>query len=175
MRYRRFPNRLIGGLVFLTIAATPVAAQKDDAPSRETPPNVFAEGWQPAHALILRDVVSHFDRDGDGAITFREYQASMARQFDTWDLNGDRKLQAEEMPWGLETAMTDLMDANSDGRIGAREYATALTQIGRASDHNDDRRITASEIATIVRWGRLGASGSSVPEKILPADEEGTP
>ena len=146
-------NLVVGALGVLVALTTPTLADGETAQGRGV--DVFAQGWQPAHALIIRDVVSHFDANQDGVVTLQEYMAGMPASFEKWNLTEDTFLQEEELPSKIGETMLAMMDANGDSFITYAEYEDVMIQIGYATDYDDDMQITATEIAEIVRWGRL--------------------
>lgn len=81
------------------------------------------------------DYLRHFDANGDGRVSLREYQDYMSRGFRGMDRNRDGVLAAHELPVGahwrgpvtLEAHLRslartfDLLDVNNDGYLDAVE------------------------------------------------------
>jgi Ca2+-binding EF-hand superfamily protein len=165
---------LCSGLVLLGV----FAARADDPPKN-------APRVPPAIAELLKsspeDFIKRFDRNRDGFLIPLEMPRAMIRMFPKADLNGDGKLDKEEVDqmlqglrrrYGLEKddgpapdraeiertvkEWLEKLDANKDGKISKAEAKAGLAENFDKIDTNKDGYLDKNELRKVAqRWMKL--------------------
>ncbi len=127
-------------------------------------PIAFAQGMSGGQGGGMRA-----DTDGDGKISFAEYEASKLKQFQQIDVNGDSVVTADELvAWSnarvadmtarmgdadratqmMQHRVDDLKkaDTDADGKITLVEFKSSYTAAFKALDSNSDGFLTADEL-----------------------------
>lgn len=115
------------------------------------------------------DLVTRFDKDGDGRVSRDEFPPEHLAKFDKLDRNADGFVDAEEMAkvkgkaakGGGRADIVKKLDRNGDGKISRDEFPQAKIQAFDRLDANGDGAITPDE---------LGAPKGGKPEAEKPAN-----
>ena len=102
----------------------------------------------------VADRVTDADSNSDGMVTLVEWQNWRARQFSTFDRNGDGYLSAADLPkFAARGPKADLMqqmlseaDSNGDGRVSQNEYVHAPSPAFARIDRDGNAVLDGYEI-----------------------------
>ena len=107
---------------------------------------------------IARDF-ERIDSDGNGELSWPEFEARGSEVFYFADLDSDGYLSRGEAPPGLARRF-DSIDANGDDRLGADEVEAEHKRMFDAADRDRNGELTREEVDALPR-PRNGGSGRS--------------
>ncbi len=101
----------------------------------------------PAFAQSQSSILATYDSNGDGLLSFAEFQLIQQDMFARADGNGDGLLTREELAsYTPNPARVMARDANKDGALNVNEFLSQATGFRRA-DRNNDGVLGPKELA----------------------------
>ena len=98
-------------------------------------------------------MLSHYDENGDRAITLSEVMTARGKQFSKFDVNNDGTLDLSEFKglWMAEMRyrMVDRFqdhDSDGDGKINAEDFSAKVAHMIERMDRNQDGKVDRSDM-----------------------------
>lgn len=102
-----------------------------------------------APAMAQQNLLAAYDANGDGMLSFEEFQAAQVDTFVTLDTNGDGAItRAELEARNAKAGRMMQRDTNGDGAITESEFLSQAPGFSRA-DRNNDGVLGPQELARL--------------------------
>lgn len=90
------------------------------------------------------------DRNGDGRISWPEFESRVVEMFYFADLDSDGYLSPQEAPPGV-ARQWERIDRDGDGRLGLAEFVRYHREMFRAADLDGDGHLSRAEVDALPR------------------------